>query len=48
MGDLVYIVMKNGKPDKAFWSKVDAETHKANLTKKWSLAQVVEMEVSFL
>lgn len=41
----VWIVLKNGKVDEVFSSPEAAAHHRAQLTKKWSLTEVVEREV---
>jgi hypothetical protein len=43
--DMVYIVLKNGKVDEVFSSREAAKLHRKNLTKKWSLSEIVEREV---
>lgn len=42
---MVYIVLKNGKIDEVFSNREAAENHRKNLTKKWSLSEIVEREV---
>lgn len=45
---MVYIVIKNGKVDEVFSNREAAEHHRKNLTKKWSLTEIVEKEVKDL
>ena len=39
----VYVVLKNGKVDAVFSSEAAAITHKKNLGKKWSIAEILPM-----
>lgn len=45
---MVYIVIKNGKVDEVFSNREAAELHRKNLTKKYSLTEIVEKEVKDL
>lgn len=45
---MVYIVIKNGKVDEVFSNREAAELHRKNLTKKWSLTEIVEKEIKDL
>ena len=45
---MVYIVIKNGKVDEVFSTREAAENHRKNLTKKWSLSEIVEREIKDL
>jgi hypothetical protein len=45
---MIYIVVKNGKVDEVFSTREAAELHRKNLTKKWSLSEIVEREVKEL
>lgn len=42
---IVYIVMKNGKVDAVFFNEDLAKNHQKNLTKKWSLTEIIVKEV---
>lgn len=44
----VWIVLKNGKVDEVFDSEAAALAHRDNLTRKWSLTEVVRAEVKSL
>lgn len=45
---MIYIVLKNGNVDEVFSNRAAAELHVKNLTKKWSIAKIVEKEVKEL
>lgn len=45
---MIYIVLKNGKVDEVFSNREAAELHRKNLTKKWSLSEIIEREVKEL
>lgn len=44
----VWIVLKNGKIDEVFDARISAIEHQKNLTKKWSLTEIIEKEVKSL
>jgi hypothetical protein len=41
----IWIVMKNSKVDEVFDSAEAARDHQKNLTKRWSLSEIIEKEV---
>lgn len=44
----VWIVMKNGKVDEVFDNEEAALTHQKNLTRQWSLTDVIKKEVQWM
>lgn len=44
----IHIVMRNGKVDEVFDNLSAAMDHKANLVKKWAIAEIVTKEVKSL
>jgi len=47
MGDdvTVWIVLRNGKVDAVFDNEQAAVNHRANLTRLWSLTDIIELQV---
>jgi hypothetical protein len=44
----VFIVTRNGQVDEVFDHLTPAEHHRAMLTKKWAIAEIIEREIKSL
>lgn len=42
---MIWIVMKNSKVDEVFDNFESAQNHQKNLTKKWSISEIIQKEV---